>query len=140
VIKRSALLALVVANALICSAAAATLSHSDELARDAALQWLRLIDAGQYEEAAAQASQEVRAFEQWMNRLKTQRAALGRASKRQFAELKRTSMVSGIPEVRRYTVIRFRTSFERKFAATELVTIAKIGCCWEIFEYKISDQ
>ena len=139
-IKRSAVLALLVANALICSAAAATSSNSDELARDAALQWLRLIDAGQYEEAASQASQEVRAFEQWMNRLKAQRAALGRATKRQFADLKRTSMVSGIPDVRRYQIIRFKTSFERKPAATEQVTLAKVGCCWEIFECKISDQ
>jgi len=140
VIKRSALFALLVANALICSAAAATLSNSDELARDAALQWLRLIDAGQYEEAASQASQEVRAFEQWMNRLKTQRAALGRASKRQFAELQHISMVSGIPEVRRFHVVRFKTSFERAPAAVEEVVMAKMGCCWEIFSYTISDR
>ena len=49
-------------------------------------------------------------------------------------------MVSGIPEVRRYYLIRFMTSFERKPAATENLTIAKIGCCWEIFDYVISDK
>ena len=49
-------------------------------------------------------------------------------------------MVSGIPEVRRYYLIRFMTSFERKPAAVENLTIAKIGCCWEIFDYVISDK
>ena len=95
------------------------------------------MDAGRFEEAASQGSQDALSFEQWMNRFKVQRAALGRMNRRQFAEVKRTSMVSGIPEVRRYYLIRFMTSFERKPAATENLTIAKIGCCWEIFDYKI---
>jgi len=49
-------------------------------------------------------------------------------------------MVSGIPDVRRYYLVRFTTSFERKPAAIEQVTIAKIGCCWEVFGYTISDK
>ena len=119
------------------SAAAITLSSSDELARDAALQWLQLIDAGRYEEAASQGSQEMFSFEQWMSHVKNQRTAFGRLNRRQFLELKRTSIVAGVPEVRRYQTIRFKTSFERKPTATEQITIAKIGCCWEIFEYKV---
>jgi hypothetical protein len=112
----------------------------DEAARDAAVQWLQLVDAGRYEEAASQGSQEVRAFEQWMNQFKTQRASLGRAHNRQFLEIKHTAIVSGVPEVRRYYVVRFKTSFEHKPGAIEEIVVTKIGCCWEIFGYKISDM
>jgi hypothetical protein len=138
--KRIALFALFVANALNCTADALTLSSTDEPARDAALQWLQLIDAGRFEEAASQGAQELFSFEQWINRCKAQRAALGRMNRRQFAEAKRTSMVSGIPDVRRYYLVRFTTSFERKPAGIEQVAIAKIGCCWEVFGYTISDK
>ena len=110
----------------------------DEIARDAAIQWLQLVDAGRNEEAASQGSQEVRAFEQWVNRFKTQRASLGRVNKRQFVEIKRTAIIPGVPEVRRYYLARFRTAFERKPVAIENITIAKIGCCWEIFGYSIT--
>ncbi len=112
----------------------------DEAARDAAVQWLQLVDAGRYDEAASQGSQEVRAFEQWVNQFKTQRAPLGRVNKRQLVEIKRTAIISGVPEVRRYYVVRCRTAFERKPVAIENITIAKIGCCWEIFGYTISDR
>ena len=138
-IKRVALIALLVTSALICSLPA-TLSETDEAARDAALRWLQLVDASRYEEAASQASGEVRPFEHWMNRFKTQRAAIGRANHRHFAEMKHTSMVTEIPGVRRYQIIRFKTSFERNAAAVEEVTIAKVGCCWEIFGYEINDR
>jgi hypothetical protein len=112
----------------------------DEAARDAAVQWLQLVDAGRNEEAASQGSQEVRAFEQWVNQFKTQRAPLGRVNKRQFVEIRRTAIISGVPEVRRYYAVRFRTAFERKSVAIENITISKIGCCWEIFGYTISDR
>ena len=111
----------------------------DEAARDAVVQWLQLADAGRYEEAASQGSQEVRAFEQWMNQFKTQRASLGRAHNRQFLEIKHTAIVSGVPEVRRYYVVRFKTSFEHKPGAIEEIVVTKIGCCWEIFGYKIEN-
>jgi hypothetical protein len=128
----------------------------DEAARNAVVQWLQLVDAGRYEEAAAQGSQEVRAFEQWVNQFKTQRASLGRVHNRQFAEIKHTAIVSGVPDVRRYCVVRFKTSFEHplsvraglalnsgvasKPSATEEIVLTKIGCCWEIFGYTISDR
>lgn len=123
-----------------CSASALTLSKNDEVARNAVLQWLQLVDAGRFEEAASQGSQEVRAFEQWMNQFKTQRASLGRMNKRQLVEIKHTAIASGVPEVRRYYVVRFKTSFEHKPTATEEIVLTKIGCCWEIFGCTISDR
>ena len=112
----------------------------DEVARDAAVQWLQLVDAGRNDEAASQGSQEVRAFEQWVNQFKAQRLPLGRMSKRKLIEIRHTAIVSGVPEVRRYYVVRFRTAFERKPVAIEEIVLTKIGCCWEIFGYKISDR
>ena len=125
---------------LICSASAASLSKNDEAARDAAVQWVQLIDAGRYEEAASQGSQELHSFEQWLNYLKNQRESLGHVNKRQVTAIKRTALVSGVPEVRRYFLVRFTTALAGKTSVTEQIALSKIGCCWEIFEYKVSDM
>ena len=128
------------AATVISSALAVALSRNDEVARDAAVQWLELIDAHRFEEAASQGSQEVRSFENWKNQFATQRGPLGRANKRHLVELKHTAVVPGVPEVRRYTIIRFKTSFERRAAAIEEIVLTKMGCCWEIFGYTINDR
>src|SRR6266478_3506949 len=136
--KRATLLGLLIAITVVSDAL--TLSKNDEPARDAAVQWLELIDAHRFEEAASQGSQEIRSFENWKNQFANQRGSLGRANKRQLIELRHTAIVPGVPEVRRYTVIRFKTSFEHQPAATEEIVLTKMGCCWEIFGYKISDK
>ena len=122
---------------LISSASAATLTKDDDAARKAAIEWLELVDAGKYQEAASQTAQEIHGFEQWLNYFATQRRPLGRVNKRKLIEMNHTSTVAGVPEIRRYDVIRCKTSFERKQGATEQLTIAKVGCCWEIFGYAI---
>ena len=127
----------VCAAGVISSASTATPTKDDDAARKAAIEWLELVDAGKYQEAASQASQEIRGFEQWLNHLATQRGPLGRVNKRHFVEMNHASTVAGVPEVRGYHVIRFKTSFERTPSATEQITIAKVGCCWEIFGYEI---
>jgi uncharacterized protein DUF4019 len=126
------------ASALICSAPALALSQNDQAAREAVVQWLQLIDAGRYEEAASQTSQEVHAFEYWLNYFKTHRAPLGRMNKRQLAEVKHATTIPGVPDVRNYEIVRLKTAFERKAAAIEVVALSKMGCCWEIFSYSIS--
>jgi hypothetical protein len=126
--------------ALMCSASAVTLSKNDEAARNAVVQWLELVDAGRFEEAASQASQEVRGFEQWINHLKTQRASLGKMTTRRFFNIKHQPTFPGGFQVRKYYIVRFKTSFEHKPAATEEIALTRIGCCWEIFEYQISDK
>lgn len=126
--------------ALISSASAVTLSTRDEAARDGAIQWLQLVDAGHYDEAASQASLEARALEQWLNHFKAERRPLGRVNRREFVEVKHISVFPRVPDVRRYYVLRFRTSFDNRPVAIEQITICKMGCCWEIYEYKISDK
>jgi len=135
--KRAALFAILVAGAF---GTATSTPLNDDPAREAALQWLQLIDSGRYEEAASQGSQEVHSFEQWINHFKTQRLPLGRMNKRQLAGIKRTAIVPAVPEVRSYLIVRFRTTFEHRPTAIEEIVLTKIGCCWEIFGYQISDK
>lgn len=130
-------LAVVGAAALSSSPLAAAPVRGDDAARDAAIQWLQLIDAGRNEEAASQASTETRPFEQWLNHLKRKRAPLGKLMRRQFISMKHQSTFPSGFQVREYYVVRFQTSFAAKPSAIEEVVITKIGCCWEVFEYKV---
>ena len=125
-------------SALICSAFALTLTPDDEAARDAALQWLRVVDSGKYEDAALQMSQETRAQQNWSNYFATHRAPLGRVKNRQMIEVKHASTVPGDPEVRPHAIMRFKTSFERNPAVIEEVVTTKMGCCWEVSGYSIT--
>jgi hypothetical protein len=127
----------ILAVTLLSSASA--LSKDDKVAQDAAVQWLQLVDAGRYQEAASQASQEIRAFEQWLKDFADHRAPLGRVSRRQFLEMKHRPTFPGAFQVRKYYFIRFKSSFERKSAAIEEIVLTKIGCCWEIFSYTIDN-
>jgi hypothetical protein len=121
-------------------AKALTLSVDDAAARDAALQWLQVVDSGKYQDAVLQMSQEVRALREWRDYFAAQRAPLGRVNKRQLAELKRGSTIPEVAGVRDYRIIRFKTSFEHKATAKEELTMMKMGCCWEVCGYKISDK
>ena len=139
-------------SALISSAPALTLSKEDEAARDVALQWLQVVDSGNYKDAALMMSETVRASRDWSNYLTAQRAALGRANKRQAIEVKHASTVPGAADIRNYDIIRFKTSFEvraglapnygvaSRTVAIEEVVLAKMGCCWEMMSYEIKEN
>lgn len=136
--RRAALLGLLGACALIVFAAAATLSPDDEAARQAALAWLQVVDTGNYKHAALMMSEEVRGQQDWLSYLNAQRAPLGGANKRQIGDVKHASTIPGLPAVRKYAIIQFKTSFERRPVATEEVVMAKMGCCWEVTGYSIT--
>jgi hypothetical protein len=131
------ILGLIGTCALICSARALTLSQDDDHAREAALQWLKVVDSGNYKDAALMLSEQVRVTRDWTNYLSANRTRLGRANKREIVEVKHRSTIPGAGEVRQYAVIRYKTSFERKPVAFEEVVTGKMGCCWEIFGYEI---
>ena len=132
------ILAVIGMSALICSAHA--LSPEDEAARDIALQWLQVVDSGNYKDAALMMSEAVRGSRDWSNYLAAQRAALGRVNKRYPVEVKHASTFPGAAGIRNYDIIRFKTSFERRSSALEEVVLAKIGCCWEIVGYEIKEK
>ena len=132
--KRIALIAMVLVEACLTADA---ISSNDDVARDAAIQWLQLIDGGRYEEAASLGSTEVRSFEQWSNDFKTRRAPLGKVISRHLLIVSQRSTFPSAFQVRKYYAVSFKTSFVGKPGANEVVTLAKIGCCWEVFEYKV---
>ena len=123
--------------ALVCSATALAQSSEDQAAREAALQWLIVLDAGKYRDAAQMMSQEIREQRDWRSYFAKHRAPLGPANKRHFVEVKDRATVPGAVGVRSYAVLRFKTSFERGSVAIEEMVMAKMGCCWEVFEYKV---
>ena len=121
-----------------CSALALTVSPEDETARQTALQWLQIVDSGNYKHAALMISEEVRGQQDWVSYLNAQRTPLRGVNKRQIGTLKHTSTIPGLPGVRSYVVVEFKTSFERRPVATERVVMAKMGCCWEVSGYSIA--
>jgi len=124
-------------STLIASAWALTLSQDDDRARETALQWLQLVDSGNYTDATLTMSEQTRGLRDWSNYLSTKRARLGRLNKRLIVEVKHRSTIPGVADVRNYDILRFKTSFERQPVAFEEVVTAKMGCCWEIFGYEI---
>src|SRR5690242_3066855 len=101
--KRIALFALLLINAEICYAL--TLSKNDEVARDAAVQWLQLVDAGRFEEAASQGSTEVRSFDQWRDYFTANRTRLGRVNRRNLIEIRHRPTFPTAFQVRKYYVL-----------------------------------
>ena len=126
-------------SALICSVRALPLplSSADEAARDAALQWLRVVDSGNYKDAALMISEQVRGSRDWASYFAAHRAPLGRVSNRKIAEVKHASTVQGDPELRPHAIMRFKTSFQSKSAAIEQIVMTKMGCCWEVGDYSV---
>ena len=120
--------------ALIGSAPA--LSPKDEAARQSALEWLHVIDSGNYKDAALMISNYARDSRDWPNYLAKERAPLGRARNRQIASVKHAAIVAGDAETRQHAIVRFKSAFEKIIAIEEIV-VARTGCCWEIFDYKI---
>jgi Protein of unknown function (DUF4019) len=120
-----------------CSALALALSPDDEAARQAASDWLQVVDSGNYKHAALLMSEEVRGQQDWLGYFNAQRAQLGGVNKREIGEVKHTRAIPGLVGVRNYVVLQFKTSFERKPVATEQVVMAKMGCCWEVGGYRI---
>jgi len=127
----------IILSALRCSALALTLSADDEAAHEAATQWLQIVDAGKYADAAQMMSQEIRSQKDWPAYFVRQRAPFGRTSGRHVLEVKHESTIPDAVGVRKYAVLRFKTSFERGATTTEQVVMAKMGCCWEVFDYEI---
>jgi len=126
------------AFAVACSLHAATPTSAEEAAaRDAALQWLQLVDSGNYKDAALMMSEQVRGTRDWANYFAVHRAPLGRANNRQITEVKHAKSIPGDPELRPHAIMRFRTSFDRKAAAAEEIVMTKMGCCWEVAGYRI---
>ena len=134
----AAVFALACAGACSALALSLSLSPADEAARDVALQWLGVVDSGNYKDATLLISEQVRGSRDWTKYFAAHRAPLGRVNNRKIAEVKHASTVPGDPELRLHAIVRFKTSFEHKAAATEEIVLTKMGCCWEVCGYSIT--
>src|SRR5438445_2792589 len=114
---------LILSLCCVVPARALTLSSDDQAAREAALQWLKIVDSGNYKDAAQLMSEQIRGTRDWANYFAAHRAPLGRVKNRQISEVKHTSTVPDDPETRLHAIIRFKTSFELKSVATEEVVV-----------------
>lgn len=126
--------------ALACACSALSLSPDDEAARNAAFEWLQLVDAGNYKIAAAQMAEQVRATERWVTYFNANRAPRGKVKNREIISIKRTPTIKGAPVWWKFATVRLKTSFERKPAALEEVVLTKASCCWDVSGYRIFSE
>src|SRR5437016_14680152 len=96
---RAVAFALIGACVITCSSSALSLSPADEAARDVALQWLGVVDSGNYKDAALLVSEQVRGSRDWTKYFAAHRVPLGRVNNRRIEEVKHASTVPGDPEL-----------------------------------------
>lgn len=111
-----------------------------ELAAQAAAEkWLVLIDGGEYAktwEQCAQLFRERVTREQWVSTLPTTRAPFGAVKSRKADAAAYRTSLPGAPDGQ-YVTVRFRTSFEKKESAEEVVTLAWEDGAWRPTGYFI---
>ena len=108
-------------------------------AKTAALEWLALVDAGNYPEAYAMEPARSRAattLEQFVRSMEGRRAPFGRALSRSFIGAAFTRKLTGSPDGQ-YESILFRTVFENKKLAAERVILAHEGDHWRVVDYRL---
>jgi len=126
-VSRFCRLVLIAALSLILFSAPASARAEDDpepAAIQAAGEWLRLVDAGEYAASWEQASALFRSMltrEQWVQALGASRKPLGELASRTVIDARFTTTLPGASDGR-YVVIRFQASFARKASAVETVT------------------
>ena len=107
--------------------------------RAAALEWLALVDAGNYAEAYAMEPARLRAAttgEQFIRSMEGRRAPFGRVLSRSPIGAAFTRKLTGSPDGR-YESILFRTSFENKKLAAERVILSHESRQWRVVDYRV---
>lgn len=108
-------------------------------ARSAALEWLQLIDAANYEGAFEREPVRFRISgtqKQFVRRMEGRRAPFGRIISRTFIGAGFTTKLVGLPDGN-YESVVFKTSFEHKSPAAERVILSKEDDRWEVIDYRI---
>ena len=108
-------------------------------ARAAALQWLQLVDAGEYAQAYEEEPARLRAATtgaQFMRSMEGRRVPFGRVLSRKFIGAAFTRKLTGSPDGR-YESILFRTSFEHKALAAERVILTNEARQWRVVDYRV---
>jgi hypothetical protein len=108
-------------------------------ARAAALEWLALIDAADYQRAYESEPARLRAAatqEQFVRSMEGRRAPFGKVLSRSFIGAAFTRKLTGSPDGN-YESILFRTSFEHKSLAAERVILSHDAGRWRVVDYRL---
>ena len=119
-------------------------SHAEKRDREdetraAALHWLRLVDAGDYEQAHEEESARLRTSTteaQFIRSMEGRRAPFGRVLSRKFIGAAFTRKLTGSPDGR-YESILFKTSFQHKAVAAERVILTYESRRWRVVDYRV---
>jgi hypothetical protein len=108
-------------------------------AQAAGEKWLGLLDRGEYakawEECAPLFRQRV-TREQWVDSLPTTRAPFGAVKSRNVEAAGYRTSLPGVPDGQ-YVTVRYRTNFEKKENAEEVITLAFDDGVWRPTGYSI---
>ena len=111
----------------------------EEAAKRAALDWLALVDAMQYEasweEAASLFKAQVSTTE-WVKAVAAARRPFGELGARKLLSATYATSLPGAPDGE-YVVLQFQTAFENKAQAVETVTPMFEGAQWRVSGYFI---
>jgi hypothetical protein len=108
-------------------------------ARAAALEWLVLIDAADYQQAYESEPARLRAAAtqgQFIRSMEGRRAPFGKVLARSFIGAAFTRKLTGSPDGS-YESILFRTSFENKKLAAERVILGQEAGQWRVVDYRL---
>lgn len=108
-------------------------------ARQAATEWLALVDAGDYAGAYALEPERLHAvttLDQFVRSMQGRRAPFGRVVSRSFIGAAFTRKMTGAPDGH-YESILFRTSFANKALAAERVILSHDSGQWRVVDYRL---
>lgn len=115
-------------------------SGLEEEAQRAAIQWLALVDEGNYaaswDEASSQFKEAITRSD-WEKALQTARAPLGGLKSRKVKSATFTREMPGYPDGE-YVIIEYETGFEKKASAVETITPERVkNGTWRVSGYYI---
>ncbi len=122
--RRRIRVCLVGITAVLLFLAAGAANKPEDAAQAAAVSWLKLVDAGNYEASWDQAAKLFKGAvtrEQWKQAAAGARGPLGTLVSRKVKSREYTEKLPGAPDGK-YVVIQFDAVFEKKAAAIETVT------------------
>jgi hypothetical protein len=121
------------------SAAKAERRANETEAGEAALKWLKLLDAGGYAEAFEWEAKDFRIYRtqrQFVRYMQARRASFGRTLSRSVVGAANIHQFAGVPEGN-YESIIFKTAFEHKSSTAERIILVKDEPCWRVIDYRI---
>lgn len=108
-------------------------------AQAAGEKWLGLLDRGEYAKAWEECAQLFRqrvTRQQWVDSLPTTRAPFGAMKSRKVEAAGYRTSLPGVPDGQ-YVTVRYRTDFEKKEGAEEVITLAFEDGVWRPTGYLI---